>query len=135
MTVPSLKKQIYRVAFFILANLLLLAGCSKTADQEAPGFELPPTPVLTIQSYWGVVTTSYLRVREVPENEERVKGALRQGDVVKITAIETRKINKSSPEILWYMIEKGELTGWVSEMEIELYNSLPQARTASQRLQ
>ena len=135
MTVPSLKKRSFRFVFFILANLFLLAGCSKTADLDVPVLELPPTPVLTIQSYWGVVTTSYLRVREVPENEERVKGAMRRGDVVKITAIETRKKGKSSPEILWYQIEKGELTGWVSEMEIELYNSLPQARTASQRLQ
>ena len=105
--------------------ILALASCRPAPD--VVNLDLPPTPILTNSSRWGVVTESYVRVLAGPGETDRVFGTLRADDIVEVTSQEV------DPETgrYWTYVSREGLEGWIPREAMDLYDSASQARTAS----
>ncbi len=68
------------VLFAVLS--LALTACHQESEPVSP--DLPPTPILTSESSWGVTRSTYSRIRRSAGSEAEVCGVLRLGDVVEI---------------------------------------------------
>lgn len=101
--------------------------------------ELPATPLLTAGTGWGLVKSSYVRIKRTASPSAQDLAALRDGSLVKVLG---REYTKGEGE-LWYHVtslvdgkgQKAEsaVDGWVPESELSLYGSRSQAERA-QRL-
>ena len=110
------------------AAVLLLAGCG--ADPEPVSPELPPTPILTAETHWGVANKPYLRIHADPDRGTDVVGVLRQGDIVEIVS-RTLEPDGRSYRLEIRSQDLENTIGWVSQADLDIYDSLPQARTAA----
>ncbi len=113
------------VLFFIF-SLILLSSCRP--DEELVTLELPPTPVLTSDSLWGVANKPYLKVLGAPNTGAELNGLLRQGDIVEIVS----KVGTDDGRSYWLEIISSEtdIRGWIPDHSMDIYDSPAQARTA-----
>lgn len=105
--------------------ILLLASCEPETLPLSP--EVPPTPVLTSSSTWGVVNIPYLKMLEESDPSSGVSGLLREGDVVEVLA----KVGLGDGLDYWLEIRNGREQGWVPDDTLDVYDSRAQAVTAS----
>ena len=121
-----MKNPVYGV-FFILFILFTIQSCSRE-EIPLPG-DLPPTPVLTSDTEWGVVNCGYLKVLAQPDEDSIVKGILRERDIVEVIS----KKSAEGPDNYWMKIRSTDsgIYGWVKESSLNIYFSFSQARTAS----
>ncbi len=118
----SLRNIFRRVPVSFL--VVLLFSCQPEAEQPAP--ELPPTPVLTSDSSWGVTQVTYQRIQESARQDAPVAGVLRRGDVVQIHA----RVSVTGTSY-WLEVISENARGWVPDSGIAVYDSKAQALTAS----
>jgi len=112
--------------------LLILSFTSCLPESEPVSPELPPTPVLTSDSRWGVVNESYLKVLSEPASGADVNGLLRKGDIVEVISKKAADAGKS----YWLEIQSAgpDTGGWVPDSSMDIYDSPAQARTAGSGL-
>ncbi len=108
----------------------LLISCSGEELNES--IIMPSTPVLTVQTYWGVVNSSYIRVTDKNDRYNKIITTLRKGDIVEILSKETEK--GSGKKAYWYEVKIDHIIGVVPEVVIELYNSRAKASNASREM-
>jgi hypothetical protein len=119
---------------WLVFALLIAASCNGKKE------EIPVVPPLTSplsQSFigFGVVNVSYTRVTVQPEeeNSEGISsgGYLRRGSVVPI--FERRVVNNQGKSESWVLVG-GPSEGWLKESLVDIYDSEPQAHTASESM-
>lgn len=108
---------------------LLLAGCSGPSPYV--GLKLPPTPVLTIQTYFGVVDSPYLRVRTDPVPTASEVTRLRSGAIVEIVTSSSIEETIEGKTDRWYQIQYQGRRGWVFGSYLKVFDSLDKARNAA----
>ncbi len=118
-----------RHALFGLLALLTFHGCSNADKYE--GFVLPPTPVLTIQTYFGVVDFVLVRVRQQPLSDSELVTMLRAGTIVEIVSSSSNEEVIEGKSNRWYQIQFQGRRGWVFGSYIKLFDSLDKARNAA----
>lgn len=92
---------------------------------------MPSTPVLTVESRWGVVSSSYSTITDINDRHNRIIGTMRKGDIVEVLSKETEK--ESSSGIYWFEVHRGDIFGVVPEDQIDLYDSKAKALNASKQ--
>ena len=116
------------------ALLYLTGGCSKDEERRYPDIELPPTPVLTLETNWGLITSPLLRLREKPDQDSPAVTTLWQGSVMEIlsqTSVLEEVEGKSS---YWYRVSYDGFQGWLFGGYIRIYGSRNEAERASREL-
>ncbi|MBI9098530.1 MAG: hypothetical protein JEY91_08620, partial [Spirochaetaceae bacterium] len=66
-----------KILFVIIS--LLFFSCSEEKLNE--NIEMPSTPVLSVQSRWGVVNGSYIRITDIDDRHNSIIATLRKGDI------------------------------------------------------
>ncbi len=116
---------------FLIAVLLITVSCRPEEELLSP--DLPPTPVLTSDSRWGVADRPYQKVLSEPRGDADVNGLLRQGDIVEILSRVSAEDNRS----YWMEVKSSadNTRGWVPDSSLNVYDSPAQARTARSGLE
>lgn len=120
-----MSKTAYAVAVVIGAGCLWLAGCAKPAAEEP--IRLPPTPVLSIRSSWGVVRSDILRIREEPFTKASTLTHLRRRSVLEILSRTEKKENIDERSDYWYQVSFEGVRGWVFGAYLEVLDSRARA--------
>jgi hypothetical protein len=110
----------------ILPILLLLGSCGKDAVVEVP-IELPPTPIISNDQSWAVVTEAYLKVTSEKDRNSQIQATLRKGTILEILS---SQIDRDTGNI-WYRVRGDNLTGWVTSLSVKQFENREQAETAS----
>ncbi len=109
--------------------LLILVSCSQ--EEVSWDLELPPTPILSGTTGWGVVNTSYLKINLNPDDDNVVVTTLREGDIVKIESVHYLKDERGRSLGVWYNISWENLRGWVKDRYLNTYETREKAETGS----
>ena len=115
---------------YILGISLLLFSCTKEVLNE--DINMPSTPVLTVQSRWGVVNGSYIRITDINDRHNKIIATLRKGDIVEVLSKETEK--ESGNKLYWYEVQIETIHGVVPEDQLDLYDSKAKALNASTQM-
>ena len=125
-------RNYYNLFTFILLLSLFSAACEKT--REYPEINLPSTSVLSIETNWGVVNSSHLRLREKPRKDASPVALLYRGFVIEITSRTQSLSEIEGKSDYWYHINYDGLTGWVFGGYLDIFNSKDEANRAARRL-
>jgi len=120
-------------ALLLLFAAAFFSGCSE--EQAIPDIDLPPTPVLSIKSNWGVINSSHLRLREKPTTDARAITTLWRGYVLEIVSQSAEKEMVEDEVDYWYRINYDGLQGWVFGSYLDLYDSREKAELAAREMQ
>ena len=115
--------------FWLAAAAFVLAGCS--GSNPYAGLKLPPTPVLTIQTFYGVVDFAYIRVRNDPLPDAALVTMLRSGSIVEIVTSSGNEETIEGKTDRWYQIQFQGRRGWVFGSYLKIFDSLDKARNAA----
>lgn len=118
-------KRIYLIIFSVI-----IFSCSEEILNEE--ITMPSTPVLTVQSRWGVVNGSYIRITDINDRHNKIIATLRKGDIVEVLSKETEK--QSGSDAYWFEVLIDDIHGVVLEDQIDLYDSKAKALNASKQL-
>ncbi|MBN2049936.1 MAG: SH3 domain-containing protein [Spirochaetales bacterium] len=124
--------ETFRVVLLFLF-LPLFSFCSR--EDVVLDIELPPTPILSIKTSWGVITSSHLRLREEPNLESRAITTLWRGYVLEIVSQGPEKETVEDGYDYWYRINFDGLQGWVFGSYLDIFDSRDQAETAAREMQ
>ncbi len=102
-------------------------SCEKEIEEER--IQLPSTPVLSIRSNWGVVTSHFLRVREEPFQKAKILAHLRKRSVLEILSRTQKRESVENESSYWYQINYEGLRGWVFGAYIEILESKARAES------
>lgn len=111
------------------AAVLFLAGCSGPSPYA--GLKLPPTPVLTIETSYGVVDYPLLRVRTEPVADAALVTMLRAGAIVEIVTSSSSEETIEGKTNRWYQVQYQGRRGWVFGSYLKVFDSLDKARNAA----
>jgi hypothetical protein len=120
-----MSKAVNIVYILLAAAGLWLAGCSKPVAEEP--ILLPPTPVLSIRSSWGVVRSDLLRIRAEPFTKAGTLTHLRRGSVLEILSRTEKKENVDERSDYWYQVSFEGVRGWVFGAYLEVLDSRARA--------
>ena len=115
--------------FLVLLAGLVAASCS--GNLPYAGLKLPPTPVLTIQTFYGVVDFAYVRVRSDPLPDAPLVTMLRSGSIVEIVTSSSNEETIEGKSDRWYQILYQGRRGWLFGSYLKIFDSLDKARNAA----
>jgi len=115
---------------YLLIISLFIFSCAEEALNE--NIDMPSTAVLTVQSRWGVVNGSYIRITDINDRHNMIIATLRKGDIVEVLSKETEK--NSENKSYWYEVQIDDIHGVVPEEQIDLYDSKAKALNASAQM-
>ncbi len=118
------------VTLLALSFALSTAGCDSSSKYR--GLVLPPTPVLSVQTYYGVVDFAYIRVREEPKLDAGLVTMLRGGTIVEIVTSSSTEQTIEGKKGRWYEIQYEGRLGWVFGPYLKIFDSLDKARNAAE---
>jgi uncharacterized protein YgiM (DUF1202 family) len=118
--------------YFIFFVLIAFSSCRPRT--EVLEIELPPTPVLSVQASWGVVTAGHLRLRENPDVNSKALITMWKSNVFEIITRKSVKDIVEEKQDNWYQISYNGLNGWVFGAYIDIYSGKNEALNASARL-
>lgn len=110
----------------LAAVFILLSSCRP--EEEPVSLIIPPTPVLTSETLWGVANKPYMKVLASTDIGSEVNGLLRRGDIVEIIS----KAGADDGHSYWLEIRSPDsgTSGWIPDSSMDVYDSPAQARTA-----
>ena len=120
--------------FFLIIGFVLFS-CSPGKKIEEEKIKLPPTPVLSIRSNWGVVKSDFLRIREEPKPTATILAHLRKGSVLSILLRTEQRETVEDETSYWYQVSYEGLRGWVFGAYLEILDTRAQAETFAGELQ
>jgi cytochrome b len=123
--------RVVLLSTLVAAQLLIPLGCGRRA-QSATEIELPETPIVSIRDRWGVVTGSYVRVREEPNEGAAISDYVRRGVVVEVREVIEDARNDAGAS--WLKIRGEAVDGWVVESGVSLYESRARADNAARQI-
>ncbi len=129
------KSRALRSWFAVAIPLLFLlpAACQREAPMER--VKLPATPVLSIRSTWGVITTGLVRVRAEPLNGSPILTHLGQGTIVEILSQTEEQKTIENETSYWYEINYEGLRGWLFGAYLQILDSRAKAEAFAATLQ
>lgn len=130
-----MKNLVSRIVLVLLTLFILsaLAGsCSKEAEKREITF--PSTNVLTVQTSWGVVTSTHLRLREKPSTDSNAVTTLWRGNILEILSKTNEPEEVEGEEDYWYQINYEGLNGWVFGVYLNIFRSRKMAEEAAGEL-
>ncbi|MCQ2604223.1 MAG: SH3 domain-containing protein [Spirochaetia bacterium] len=102
------------IFLMILVLDFSLGGCAREKQEnELTDIKLPSSPVLISSCTFGVCTATYIRIRENPSQVSSVMDTIYQNYIFEIVT--------GTADDTWYMIKCGDIQGWVSGTDIELF--------------
>lgn len=107
-------------------------GCE--APKDYSGLVLPPTPVLTIQNRWALVTSTLLRVRSEGSDASALVTVLRRGAIIEVLSTSPREEVLEGQRGRWIEIQDQGRRGWVFGAYLQIFDSLDKARNAARQL-
>ena len=121
-----------KITYLFLFSIIFMLTISCRPEEVLHSPDLPPTPVLTSDSLWGVVNKPYQKILSKPEGDAEVEGLLRQGDIVEVIS----KVSDKDDRFYWLEVRSPETgnRGWVPDSSLNVYDSPAQARTAREAL-
>ncbi len=121
----------------LLPALVLLALLPAACQREAPveRVKLPATPVLSIRSTWGVVTSGLVRIRAEPLNGAPILSHLGQGTIVEILSQTEQEKTIEGETAYWYEINYEGLRGWLFGAYLQILDSRVKAEAFAAALQ
>jgi hypothetical protein len=111
---------------------LLLFACQREKPVER--IDLPPTPVLSVRSNWGVVRAPFLRLREQPLEKATILAHVRQGAVLEIISHTEEKETIEGESAYWYQVTYEGLRGWVFGVFLEVVETKAEAESLARDL-
>lgn len=134
-----MKRDITRAGMLLLIAIVffspLLTGCRKKEPEEP--IKLPATSVLHVQTKWGVITSTHLRLRAEPSVESGTPLTTfwrSRGFVLEILSRSDKKMEVEGKEDYWYRIHYDGLYGWVFGGYVDVYETRESAEEAAGRL-
>jgi hypothetical protein len=112
---------------------LALVSCEK--EQPLERIDLPPTPVLTLSTDWGVIRSPFLRLRAEPLQKARITAHLRRGSILEIISRTEAKETVGDETAYWYQVSYGGLRGWVFGAFLEILDSESEAQRFARDLE
>jgi hypothetical protein len=120
-------KKIFLI-FIVLQTFFISISCAK--KEIVRPIELPSTPVLSVNSRWGVVRSSHLRMRENPNTDSKAIFTLWKGYIIEILSRKNKKDTIEEETNFWYQISFNGLHGWVFGAYMDIYESKDEAEKA-----
>lgn len=112
--------------FLVIGGALFIPSCDKEIQVEHK-IVLPPTPILTNNQSWAVVTDSYLKITQEQDRNSTVVGTVRKGEILEVLRSEL----EGEDSILWYQVRGKDLEGWIKGTSVKEFQNRTQAETAS----
>jgi hypothetical protein len=112
---------------------LALVSCEK--EQPVERIDLPPTPVLTLSTNWGVIRSPFLRLRAEPLQKAKITAHLRRGSILEIISRTEAKETIDDATAYWYQVNYGGLRGWVFGAFLEVLDSKSEAERFARELE
>ena len=120
----------------VVAVMVSLAGISCGDKQRSTVIDLPPAPVLSIRSNWGVVSSWILRIRQKPSVESsRILTYVTRGKIVEILSKSDNADEVEGQMDYWYLVNYMGVKGWMFGSYLEIVNSKAQAENISESFQ
>ena len=116
----------------LVAFWTILGSCQASTPYD--DLKLPATPVLNIQTYYGVIQSQYLRIRNAAKQESSATSQLRRGSIVEILSSSATEEVVEGNKGRWYQIQYQGRRGWVFGSYIQIFDSLDKARNAVKNL-
>jgi hypothetical protein len=110
---------------------LLAAGCG---GREAETIVLPATPVISVSSRWGVVTSNYLRMRARPSESAEVVEGLPRATVVEIVGTSETQETVQGQKAYWLQLNVEGLRGWGFGAYLQVAESKARAEAVAAEL-
>ena len=118
----------------ILFMTILAADCRKEAVVSYPDIKLPPTPAISLETNWGLITSSHLRLRERPETDAKAISTLWRGYILEILSQTPTMETVEGMSDYWYRISFDGLQGWVFGGYLDIFNSRDDAERAAMEI-
>ena len=119
----------------LLLIMTFVAGsCSREQEVRYPDIQLPPTPAVNLQTNWGLITSSHLRLREKPATDAKALSTLWRGSILEILSQTATMENVEGADGYWYRISFDGLQGWVFGGYLEIYPSREEAERAAMEI-
>jgi hypothetical protein len=132
MRLSAIPRALFIVLLLSIAPLGLIS-CTK--EQPVEHVDLPPTPVLTLSSEWGVIRSPFLRLREEPLQKAAITAHLRRGSILEIISRTEAKEAIDGSTAYWYQVNYGGLRGWVFGAFLEILDSKAEAERFARDLE
>ncbi len=116
----------------LLAACVLALGACRPRQEEA--IVLPATPVISVASRWGVVTSNYLRMRARPSESAEVVEGLPRGTVVEIIGTSETQATVDGEKAYWLELNVAGLRGWGFGANLEVAESRARAQAVAAEL-
>ena len=110
----------------------LFVGCQASSPYD--DLKLPSTPVLNIQTYYGVIQSPYLRIRDEARQDSSASSQLRRGVIVEILSSSALEEVVEGKKGRWYQVQYQGRRGWVFGSYIQIFDSLDKARNGVKNL-
>jgi hypothetical protein len=111
---------------FFIVVLLILSSCPQGKPVH---ISLEQTPVISGGLGWGLVSLAYVRIMAEPSFGAADSGAIRKGELARITA--RARSYETRDNGVWYKLEIDERAGWVHESAMVVYTSRAEADRAA----
>jgi hypothetical protein len=128
-TTPSL----YFIFLVLSIAPIGLLSCGK--EQPVERIDLPPTPVLTLSTNWGVIRSPFLRLRAEPLQKAKITAHLRRGSILEIISRTEAKETIGDSTAYWYQVNYGGLRGWVFGAFLKVLDSKSEAERFARDLE
>ncbi len=116
----------------LLAALALALGACGHREPET--IVLPATPVISVASRWGVVTSNYLRMRARPSESAEVVEGLPRGTVVEIIGSSETQETVEGQKAHWLQLNIEGLRGWAFGAYLQVAESRARAQQIAAEL-
>jgi hypothetical protein len=122
-------------ALILLLSIAPLSLLSCEKEQPVERIDLPPTPVLTLSTNWGVIRSPFLRLRDEPLQKAKIVAHLRRGSILEIISKTEAKETIDNVSSYWYQVNYGGLRGWVFGAFLEVLDSRSEAERFARELE
>ena len=121
-----------KIVFFLFIILLSFSSCKK--EETFTDIKLPETPILSMTSRWGVITSAYLRLRNGPGSLSKPVATLWKGYILEIVSRNPEKKTVDDYDGYWYQVTYRGLQGWVFSAYLKFFDTREEAERTSREL-
>ncbi len=121
-----------KTVLFILVISLSFFSCKK--EETFTDIKLPETPILSMTSRWGVITSAYLRMRSNPDSTSKPVATLWKGYILEIISRNPEKKTVDDFDGYWYQVTYRGLQGWVFSAYLKFFDTREEAERNSREL-
>lgn len=118
-------------ALALAAAVAVLGACGPRREET---IALPSTPVISVGSRWGVVTSNYLRMRARPSESAEVVEGLPRGTVVEIIGTSETQVTIEGQRAYWLQLNMEGLRGWAFGAYVQVAESRVRAQAIAAEL-